>query len=119
MTEQTFDNEEKGYVYAGRDAKGKPKFKKYTNEDLEYVKKYLDDKSIAYFVHEQQKLIFIYKDKEPKNRYSSRYSYYYSTGKWGSDKRNKHYHSDGVDHFITTYYKTTEETIKYWKSKDD
>ena len=119
MSEQTFDNENKGYVYAGRDAKGKPKFRKYTNEDLDYVKKYLDDKSIAYFVHEKQKLIFIYKEKEPKGRYSSRYSYYYSTGRWGDDRRRQHYHSEGVDHFINNYYKTKEEDIEYWSSKDD
>jgi hypothetical protein len=106
---------ENGWVYAGSDSKGKPKFRKYTGQTIEHVKEYLDNKGIAYYVHER--------DKEPSSRYSSRYSYYYTTGRWGSDKRKKHYHSDGIEHFMETYYRTAEEEKSYWdklnKEKDD
>ena len=114
MSEVTFEEEEKGWTYVGRNSKGEPKFRKYTGQTLEYVKEYLDNKDIAYIVHEKQALMFIYQDKDPKGRYSKRYSFYYTTGRWGSDKRNKHYHSDGIEHFIEKYYKTTEEEKHYW-----
>ena len=114
MSEVTFEEEEKGWTYVGRNSKGEPKFRKYTGQTLEYVKEYLDNKDIAYIVHEKQALMFIYQDKNPKGRYSKRYSFYYTTGRWGSDKRNKHYHSDGIEHFIEKYYKTTEQEKHYW-----
>jgi len=124
MSEVTFEKEEEnGWTYVGRNSKGEPKFRKYTGQTLEHVKEYLDNKGIAYYVHERQALVFIYKDKEPNSRYSRRYSYYYTTGRWGSDKRNKHYHSDGIEHFMETYYKTTEQEKDYWdilnKEKND
>jgi len=106
----------KEWTYVGKNSKGEPKFKRYTEETLEFVKDYLDSKGIAYFVHEAQNLIFIYKEKEPKNRYSSRYAYYYTTGRWGNDRRSKHYHSDGIEHFITKYYQTAEQEKEYWDS---
>ena len=106
MTEITFsEDQKKGWVYSGRDKEGKPKFKRYTNQSLEHVKSYLDERGLAYIVYEAQRLMFIYKEKEPECQYSSRYAYYYSTGRWGSPTRRKHYHSEGIEHFIETYYK--------------
>ena len=114
MAEKTFEEERNnGWTYVGKNSKGEPKFRKYTNETLEYVKDFLDKKEIAYFVREQQALIFIYKEKDPASMYSSRYAYYYTTGRWGSDKRRKHYHSDGIEHFMSTYYTTVEQDKKY------
>jgi hypothetical protein len=120
MAEQTFEgNEEEGWTYVGRNSKGEPKFRKPTNQTLEFVKDYLDNKGLAYFVHENQALLFIYKDKEPQSRYSSRYSYYYTTGKWGSDKRKKHYHSKSIEHFVETYYSSREQDKIYWGNHTD
>ena len=120
MAEQTFEgNEEEGWTYVGRNSKGEPKFRKPTNQTLEFVKDYLDNKGLAYFVHENQALLFIYKDKEPQSRYSSRYSYYYTTGEWGSDKRKKHYHSKGIEHFVETYYSSREQDKIYWDNHAD
>ena len=123
MTEKTFEEERnKGWTYVGKNSKGESKFRKYTNETLEYVKDFLDKKEIAYFVREQQALIFIYKEKDPASMYSSRYAYYYTTGRWGSDKRRKHYHSDGIEHFMNTYYTTVEQDKEYWdnlKAQED
>ena len=119
MPELSTENTEKeGWVYVGRKSNGEPKFRKFTNQTMEYVKEYLDSKGIVYFVHEAQCLFFIYKEKEPKSRYSPRYSYYYTTGQWGGDKRRKHYHSDGIEHFIENYYRTVEQDKEYWESKD-
>ena len=114
----TENTEKEGWVYVGRKSNGEPKFRKFTNQTLEYVKDYLDSKGIVYFVYEGQALFFIYKEKEPKSRYSARYSYYYTTGQWGSHKRKKHYHSDGIEHFIEKYYRTIEEDKEYWESKE-
>ena len=120
MAEKTFEEERNnGWTYVGKNSKGEPKFRKYTNETLEYVKDFLDKKEIAYFVREQQALIFIYKEKDPASMYSSRYAYYYTTGRWGSDKRKKHYHSDGIEHFMSTYYTTVEQDKKYWGDLKD
>ena len=120
MSEQTFkDNNKEGWVYVGSNSKGEPKFRKYTNQTLEFVKDYLDKKGLAYFVHEKQSLIFIYKDKEPKSRFSSRYAYYYTTGMWGSDKRKKHYQSKGIEHFVETYYRSREQDQIYWDNQED
>jgi len=45
MAEQKFEEQKsKGWVYAGKNSKGEIRFRKYTNQDLEYVKKYLDQK---------------------------------------------------------------------------
>ena len=119
--DESFNKKQKkeGWSYVGKNSKGEPKFRRYIDQTLEDVKEYLDAKGIKYVVHEKIGLMFIYKDKEPKSRYSSRYAYYYTTGKWGSDKRTKHYHSDGIEHFIEKFYMTTEETIKYWNEKDN
>jgi hypothetical protein len=119
MTEISFDSDSKkeGWVYVGTNSKGERKFRKYTNESLDFVTDYLDSKGLAYMVHEPQALVFIYKEKDPSSEYSSRYSYYYTTGRWGSDKRRKHYHSDGIEHFITKYYKTLEEEKAYWEEQ--
>ena len=123
MAEKTFEEERNnGWTYVGKNSKGESKFRKYTNETLEYVKDFLDKKEIAYFVREQQALIFIYKEKDPASMYSSRYAYYYTTGRWGSDKRRKHYHSDGIEHFMNTYYTTVEQDKEYWdnlKAQED
>ena len=120
MAEKTFEEERNnGWTYVGKNSKGEPKFRKYTNETLEYVKDFLDKKEIAYFVREQQALIFIYKEKDPASMYSSRYAYDYTTGRWGSDKRKKHYHSDGIEHFMSTYYTTVEQDKKYWDDLKD
>ena len=119
MAEQKFEEQKsKGWVYTGKNSKGEIKFRKYTKQDLDYVKKYLDDKGLAYYVHEKTKLIFIYKDPEPKSQYSARYAYYYTTGMWGSDTRQKHYHSNGIEDFIDRFFKTSEESKRYWDEKN-
>lgn len=119
MTEYNFNKDKKGWVYVGRKKNGQPKFRKFTHQTEEHVKQYLDDLGIAYMIVPRVKMFFIYKDKEPECRYSARYSYYYTTGQWGSDNRQKHYHSDGIEHFINTYYKTTEDEAAYWSAKRD
>ena len=110
----TTEVKSEGWVYDGKTSKGESKFRRPTNQTLEHVTKYLDSKELAYFVHEQQALIFIYKEPNPTDRYSPRYAYYYTTGKWGNDKRKKHYHSNGIEHFVETYHRTKEQTRKYW-----
>jgi len=107
------------WEYVGRKSNGEPKFRKFTHQSVEHVKEYLDEKGIAYMYVDHPKMFFIYKEKEPKDRYAPRYSYYYTTGMWGSDKRRKHYHSKGIEHFIDTYYTTLEESKKYWETKNN
>ena len=120
IPDKKFNTKKKeGWVYIGKNSKGEPKFRRYINESLNYVKEYLDSKGIKYLVDERIAHMFIYKDKNPESRYSPRYAYYYSTGRWGSDKRNKHYYSDGIKHFIDKFYMTTEETKEYWRKKNE
>lgn len=99
--------------YVGSNSKGEAKFKRYTNQTLAHVKDYLDTLGICYYAHEDARVIFIYKDKEPKSVYSNRYSYYYTTGRWGNDKREKHYSCEGIEHFMQTYYRTTEQENEF------
>jgi len=106
-----------GWEYTGRNSKGKPKFRRPTNQTLDYVKSYLDELDVVYLVREAATLIFIYKDKDPVSMYSPRYAYYYSTGRWGSDRRNKHYHSKGIEDFMENYYTTSEEARARWADK--
>jgi len=121
MSEVTFDDsrDKKSWVYVGRKKNGKPKFRKFTNQSEEFVRAYLDELGISYIVYPNIKMFFVYKDKNPDDRYAPRYSYYYSTGQWGNDKRNKHYHSDGIEHFIDTYYTTAEQEAAYWSKKKE
>jgi len=104
MAEVSFDKQDNGWRYAGRTKDGKPKFRKYTNQSLDHVKAYLDEAGIAYLVEPAATMMFIYREKQPKSRHSPRYSYYYTTGRWGGDQRSKHYHSEGIEHFMETYF---------------
>lgn len=106
-----------GWEYVGKNSKGEAKFKRYTDQTLEHVQNYLDTLGVLYYAPEHGSVLFIYKDKEPESIYSSRYSYYYTTGRWGSDKRKKHYHSNGIEHFMQTYYKTTEQEKEFWEQR--
>ena len=103
------------WQYVGKNSKGEPKFRRYTNQTLEYVKEYLDNLDIVYLARPEASVIFIYREKDPKSQYSSRYSYYYTTGRWGNDKRSKHYHSNGIEHFMEKYYTTLEEGKLKWE----
>ena len=109
---------ESEWVYAGTNSKGEPKFRRYTNQTLQHVTVYLDSLGVSYLVKESATLIFIYKEKEPKSQYSSRYAYYYSTGRWGTAKRSKHYHSEGIEHFMKTYYETSGQARSWWEEKE-
>lgn len=115
--ELTDTPESGGWKYTGRNAKGEAKYKKYTHQTLEHVKQYLDSLDICYRVCESAPIVFIYRDKEPKSVYSSRYSYYYTTGRWGNDRRNKHYHANSIEHFMQTYY-TSSEQQDAWNEKE-
>tara|TARA_R110002096_G_scaffold188608_3_gene368561 strand:+ start:229 stop:591 length:363 start_codon:yes stop_codon:yes gene_type:complete len=109
--------EESEWEYVGTNSKGKPKFRRYTNQTLQYVTDYLDNLGVSYLTKEEATLIFIYTEKDPESQYSQRYSYYYSTGRWGTDKRVKHYHSKGIEHFMETYYETHEQKMALWEDK--
>jgi len=106
------------WIFTGCNSKGKPKFSRLTNQTLEHVLEYLKKHDVAYLVYEGPRLIFIFQDKEPKNAHSKRYAYYYTTGRWGSDKRNKHYHSRGIEDFMKNYYLTTEQAKERWGNKE-
>ena len=41
-----------GWNYIGKNSKGEPKFRRYIDQTLEDVKKYLDAKGLQYLVHE-------------------------------------------------------------------
>ena len=88
--------------------KGRKNFQWRTNQTLEHVKEYLDNKNINYIVHEKPKMLFIYRVSNPTSEYSERYSYYYTSGRWGDDTRTKHYSSKGIEDFIERFYKPSE-----------
>ena len=117
MPELASENEP-AWRYVGKNSKGVPKFRKDTNQTLDHVVEYLDKRGVTYLTKPEAYVVFIYKDKEPKSQYSSRYSYYYTTGRWGDDKRRKHYHSNGIEHFMENYYTTAEESRAKWKQKE-
>jgi len=118
--ENTEDKTESNWVYVGYGKKTGPKFRRYTGETLEYIKDYLNNLGVPFRVENNGNLLFIYKESEPEGRFSPRYSYYPTTGRWGKDNRSKHYHSKGIEDFMTNYYETLEESEEVLrKFKDD
>ena len=97
------------WKYVGRKRNGKPKFKCYTMEDLDFVKAFLDNKGITYYVHPKVKVVYIYKSKNPDHVKSPRFDYYYTTGVWRSGNASKAYQSKGIEDFIDRFYRHDKE----------
>jgi hypothetical protein len=100
--------------YNGTNSKGEKKFKRYTNEDLNFAVEFLEKKGVRYEVREGATMVWIY-------IYHKKYQYYYTTGRWGyasEHSRNlpeHHYHSKGIedlfDRFLNKEIKK-EEHVK-------
>lgn len=117
----TIEEKEVGqWKYVGYGKKTGPKFRRYTGETAEDVVAYLKKVGVSCRVENEGNLVFIYKEQEPSDRFSPRYSYYPTTGRWGDDTRSKHYHSNGIEDFMSKYYETLEETEeKRRKAKEE
>ena len=72
-----------------------------TNENVEYVIRYLNTENIKYKLgHFSNSVIEII------NNNNNRYGYTYTTGRWCSYKKGKeikHYHSKGIQDFVINY----------------
>lgn len=83
------------WTFVRTNSKGEPKFKKSTNEDLEFVENYLKNKGIDYEVINKPPMLWIYHE-------GRKFQYFYTTGRWGEVKHwskypKKHYHSNGIN----------------------
>ncbi len=89
------------YYYNGTNSKGEAKWRRNTNESIEFVEQYLDNLGIDYETHHHTCMLRIFKQ-------SSDYSYYWTTGKWSPYVRSglpkRHFSSNGIDDFINRFY---------------
>tara|TARA_B100001057_G_scaffold498608_1_gene606191 strand:+ start:2244 stop:2738 length:495 start_codon:yes stop_codon:yes gene_type:complete len=81
-------------------SKGEVIFKHKTNESLDEVVKFLEEKNINFEVKEGARMLWIYfKD--------NKFSYYYTTGRWSpfiyKSNPKKHYHSTGIEDFYNRF----------------
>lgn len=90
------------WVYVGKDKDGKPKLKRLTHESAEFVADMLNEREIPFEFKPGAHMFRVYNPKTHQW-----YQYFYTTGKWGvyyySKRPEKHYHSKGVEDFITRY----------------
>lgn len=86
------------WSYARTNSKGEVIFRHDTEEDFEFVINFLKEKNIDYEVKIYANMLWIhYNDKT--------YSYYPTTGRWGTRNNHylKHYHSKGIEDFYTRF----------------
>lgn len=100
------------WSYDRTNSKGEVIFRHDTEEDFEFVINFLKEKNIDYEVKIYANMLWIhYNDKT--------YSYYPTTGRWGTRNNHylKHYHSKGIEDFYTRFLIpekkwTVKETIE-------
>jgi hypothetical protein len=97
------------WTYVRTNSKGKRIFRRDTNEDLEFVEKYLSERKIPYELRTGATLIYIF------NRDGRRYAYYWTTGRWSAENAivDEHYHSRGIDDFVCRFLN------KFAKAEED
>lgn len=104
------------WKFVRHNSKGEAIFRKDTNETLEFVTNYLDDKDIPYEICKTAGLIWI------DNIAEVTYVYYWTTGRWAIRKANKkykkHYHSKGIADFVANYLnKYADEQMTYYEDE--
>lgn len=87
------------YQYYKTNSKGEAVFRRNTNQNLEEVKKYLNEHDIRYENRLEATALKIYNKKE------HHYIYYWTTGRWKPYDRKKapHYRSNSVQDFVKKY----------------
>ncbi|BCV01889.1 MAG: hypothetical protein CM15mV47_140 [uncultured marine virus] len=87
------------WTYVRTNSKGEPIFRRDTNEDLDFVEKYLSERNINYDLRLGATMMYIY------NNHNKRYAYYWTTGRWSAENAitNQHYHSKGIDDFVSRF----------------
>ena len=87
------------WTYVRTNSKGKPIFRRDTNEDLEFVENYLTERNIDYDLRLGATMMYIY------NNDDKRYAYYWTTGRWSVENAitDGHYHSKGIDDFVCRF----------------
>lgn len=87
------------WTYVRTNSKGKAIFRRDTNEDLEFVEKYLGEHNIDYDLRLGATMMYIY------NNDNKRYAYYWTTGRWSPENAiaKEHYHSKGIDDFVSRF----------------
>ena len=105
------------WKYVRTNSKGEKVYRRDTNESLDFVTEYLDKKEIPYEVNKSAGLLYI------DNIANVTYVYYWSTGRWSKRKTSirqykQHFHSKGIDDFVTNYLnKYAEERMTYHEDK--
>ena len=91
------------WEFVRKNSKGEAIFRKDTNETLEFVENYLQENNIKYCISEAASMLWI------KNQEDREYVYYWTTGRWSrrKPKYKVHYHSNGIDDFVTRYSQMT------------
>ena len=93
------------WQYVRTNSKGKAIFRRDTNEDLDFVEKYLSERNIDYDLRLGATLMYIF------NNEGKRYAYYWTTGRWSAENAitDKHYNSKGIDDFVSRFLNTFVE----------
>jgi len=93
------------YRYARTNSKGEKIFRRDTNESLDFVTKFLEDRNIEYETRVGGSLIYIYNDD------GKCYAYYWTTGRWSAHRAitNKHYRSNGIEDFVSRFLYNKKE----------
>ena len=94
------------YRYVRTNSKGVRIYRRDTNESLDYVTKFLEDRNIDYETRIVGYLMYIYNDEDKC------YAYYWTTGRWSAHKAitHKHYSSKGIEDFTDRFLNSKKES---------
>jgi hypothetical protein len=99
---------EYNWSYTGTNSKGEKKFRHTTNESVEDVMDYFEEKGIEFKYKSGAHMFWIYYEKEF-------YSYYYTTGRWSrytpSWPPPKHYVAKGIKDFLERFILKTGDNL--------
>ena len=93
------------WSYSGTNSKGEAKFRHITNESVEDVIAYLEERGIDFELLEKPTMLWISCEKGV-------YAYYYTTGRWSPKTRGrptKHYTAKGIKDFLERFILTEDK----------
>lgn len=92
------------WSYDRTNSSGEKIFKHRTEENLSDIMDYLNNIGVEYSVVDQGGMLWIV------NKVGDLYSYYWTTGRWSSEKdnREKHYHAKGIKDLLDRFINNDE-----------
>ncbi len=94
------EEKEYNWIFDRTNSKGETILKHYTNQTLEQVITFLEDKQLKYEIKNGAQMLWIY-------THEKKFCYFYTTGRWAAFTHGrfprKHYRAKGIKDFYTRF----------------